>query len=232
MSSNPDPIDQIKKRFRIPAVRVHPPQADSASLFELPLPSRNSDQLEIEFLKPLRIEVVGIGAILSSKLAEDPSRIHIITPEQFEEFICDRLFAMGFEPCRTGHSNRKDGGIDILFWPRGKVQFPFLCAAQLKHHANPNKKEGPSTVRDFAGVMAGHSFNAGLIVTNTSFTPDAIWFSKQHAKLIRLRDLQDIRRWLYDNFSDDAEWRELPDSIEISPGIFVPIRKGKKLPSS
>jgi hypothetical protein len=216
-------MDQITKRYRVPAVRVQPPPPGS-TVPSQPQDSFRGDQLILPFANPLRIELLGIGAFLTAKLVQDPTLVHDLTPEQFEELICDRLLAMGFEPRRTGNVNRKDGGVDILFWPRERVPFPFLCAAQVKHHADKSKNEGASTVRDFAGVMAGHPFNAGLIVTNTSFTPDAQWFSRQRAKLIRLRDFQDIRRWLFNNFADDAEWREIPDSIEIAPGIFVPIR--------
>jgi hypothetical protein len=131
---------------------------------------------------------------------------------------------MGFEPKRVGPLTRKDGGVDILFWPKAKGAFPFLGAAQVKHHRNSVTSEGVRTVRDFAGVMAGHPFAAGLIVTNTSFSPDAEWFAREHARLVRLRDFVDIRRWLLGNFSDEAEWREIPRSLELCPGVVVKIR--------
>jgi hypothetical protein len=72
--------------------------------------------------------------------------------------------------------------------------------------------------------VAGHSLAAGLLVTNTSFSPDAEWYAREHAKLIRLRDFNDIKRWLFNNFTDDAEWREIPSSIEVCPGVIVWIR--------
>jgi hypothetical protein len=173
---------------------------------------------------PLRVELIGISSILSEQLFKEPSLLYRISPEEFEEFICDRLFAMGFEPRRVGATNRKDGGVDVLFWPRLSGAFPFLGAAQVKHHRNPNTKEGPATVREFAGTVASHPFNAGLLVTNTSFSPDAEWYAHEHAKLLRLRGFSDIRRWLLNNFIDDAEWREIPKSIELCPGIVIRIR--------
>ncbi len=121
-----------------------------------------------------------------------------------------------------------EGGIDVLFWPRQKGAFPFLGAAQIKHHRNPKRKEGSSTIRDFYGAISAHPINAGLIVTNTTFSPDAEWFTREHAKLVRLRDFSDIRRWILNNFVDEAEWRELPRSIELCPGVIVNIRKRAK----
>ncbi len=106
----------------------------------------------------------------------------------------------------------------------GKVCLPIPGSGQMKYHATPYIAEGPATVREFAGVMSGHTFNAGIIVTNTAFSPDAQWFAREHAKLIRLRDFKDIRRWMFGLFDDSAEWRELPSGIEVCPGIFVKIR--------
>ncbi len=79
-------------------------------------------------------------------------------------------------------------------------------------------------MRDFAGVLAAHPFNAGLIVTNTGFTADAIWFARNHAKLLRLRGFEDLLRWVADDFSADGEWRDIAQSIELCPGFVVRLR--------
>ena len=211
LASDPGPKELATQRIRVPAVHVMnriSPRVDT----------------QLSFLSPLQVELVGIGPVLSEQLAKEPTLLHRISPEEFEEFICDRLFAMGFEPRRIGATNRKDGGVDVLFWPRLRGAFPFLGAAQIKHHRDPRTKEGPATVREFAGTLAEFPFNAGLLVTNTSFSPDAEWFAHKHAKLLRLRDFNDIRRWLFNNFDDDAEWREIPASIELCPGIIIRIR--------
>lgn len=221
MRSQPEPEDPATGRLRVPVVSV---RAESFPAIPSNTDPSLEGQLRLEFMHPLKIDIVRIGAALSIKLANDPQMIHSLSAEDFEAFVCDRLFQMGFEPRKTGSIFQRDGGIDIIFWPRNPVPFPFLCAAQVKHHAVERRKEGPASVRDFAGVMAGHPFNAGLIITNTSFTPNAEWYAKHHAKLIRLRGFEDIRRWLFNNFVDEAEWREIPGSIEISPGIIIPIR--------
>ncbi len=210
ISSATGPKDPITRRLRIPVVRV--------------VPAIRIGDSQLPLFRPLRVNLVGVGVTLAERLSGEPSLVHKLTPEEFEEFICDRLFAMGFEPRRVGSSNRKDGGIDILFWSRLPAAFPFLGAAQVKHHRDANRSEGSGTVRDFAGSIAGHPFNAGLLVTNTQFSPDAEWFARERAKLVRLRGFEDIRRWIFGNFSDEAEWREIPDSIELCPGVIIRIR--------
>lgn len=173
--------------------------------------------------KPM-VDVIGVGRILAKHLAHDPTLVHGLSPEEFEELICDRLSAMGLEARRVGGAFQKDGGIDIVFWSNGS-NFPFLGAAQVKHHRTPRTNEGVGSVRDFAGAIAGQPFGAGIIVTNTSFTADAEWFARERAKLIRLRDYHDVRRWLLGDFADDAEWREIPESIQLCPGVTIDLRK-------
>jgi hypothetical protein len=176
-------------------------------------------------VKPIRIDLIGVGAGFMKALKDDPYLVHEISPEQFEEFICDRLYAMGLEPQRVGNTNSKDGGVDVIFWPRERGAFPFLGAAQIKHHRNPQTKQGPSAIRDFAGVLAGHPFTAGILVTNTSFTPDAEWFAREHARLVRLREFRDIRRWMFDIFDNAAEWREIPTMIQLCPGVSITLKQ-------
>ncbi len=203
-AATPEPKEHVTGRVRVPALRVAGPSFTNS-------------------IQPLRVELVGIGQVLCEKLLTGPELVHSITPEQFEEFVCDRLFAMGLEPQRVGSTNQKDGGIDVLFWPRQKNAFPFLGAAQVKHHRNLKAKVGPAPIREFQGVIGSHPISAGLIVTNTSFTSDARWFASEHARLIRLRDYGDMRRWMLGQFGDE-EWRELPNSIELCPGVVIKIR--------
>lgn len=179
---------------------------------------------QLSLFDPVRIEIFGIGCNLSERLSGSPELIHSLSPEEFEEFICERLYAMGFEPRQIGRTFQADGGIDVVFWPRVPSSFPFLGAAQIKHHRSSKQKEGPGTVREFVGSISGRPFSAGIIVTNTSFSPSAEWFAHQQNGLIRLRGFADICRWLENNFSADAEWREIPSSIELAPGMFVKIR--------
>jgi hypothetical protein len=93
---------------------------------------------------------------------------------------------------------------------------------QVKHRRDPSSKVGPEPLRELMGVMATHRFfSAGMIVTNTSFTPDAKHFASRSQSLLRLRDFNDLMRWVADNFLDEAEWRELPTRVQLCEGIWV-----------
>jgi hypothetical protein len=211
IASDPGEKDRYSGRIKVPAIRVL--EANG----QLVGPERS-------IFEPLRVELVSVSSVIWQQLQGDASAMHQLSPTQFEELICDRLFAMGFEPKRVGATNERDGGVDIIFWPRNAVPFPFLGAAQVKHRQNVRRKESPATVREFAAAISGHPFSAGLLVSNTSFSADAEWFARERAKLVRLRGFDDVRRWLLGKFDDAAEWREIPRSIELCPGVIVDIR--------
>lgn len=175
-------------------------------------------------VQPARVEIVGIGEILSAQLAADPTMLHRLSPDQFEEFVCDRLAARNLEAKRVGGVYDKDGGIDIVFWPKPGA-FPFLGAVQVKHHRDPSAKEGSGSVRNFAGAIAGHGFGAAILATNTGFTPDAKWYASKQSGLIWLRDFEDMKRWIANDFADREERRDLPDEIELCPGVVVKISR-------
>lgn len=156
-------------------------------------------------------------------LAEDPARLHDMSPRAFQRFVADRLDAMGLDVQLVGDVNRKDGGVDLVAYPKShRCPFPFLLAAQVKHHRT-GAHTGARDVRDFHGAVTsrGSAFNVGLLVTNTTFTPDARWFGQENAALLRLRDIADLQRWLHDDFVNENEWREIPESIQLAPGIQI-----------
>jgi hypothetical protein len=184
-----------------------------------------------ETIVQTEVIVVNITPKLVRVLLSQPDEIYNLSPEMFEDLLLDRLLAMGFGVSRVGkHTNQKDGGVDIIAWPE-RLTFPFLMGIQAKHHRSPVKKTGPGPVRELQGAVQNFGFNAGVLVTNTTFTPDAQWAAKQQPLLVRLRDLDDIQRWLKDDFLDEYDWREMPEQVEVCPGITIQIPKPKIISS-
>jgi restriction endonuclease Mrr len=173
-----------------------------------------------------RIELVQFDLTeeLVRKISNNSEILQMISPDKFEDVVHNRLEAMGLSVQRIGNTNRKDGGIDFVFFPKTDTPFPFLGAVQVKHHRKNAVKTGASDVRDFVGAVAGPYFQTGLLITNTTFSPDAKWFASKHEPKVRLRDFQDLVRWFAGNFNAEAEWREIPDRIELCPGFFVDLK--------
>ncbi len=191
---------------------------------------RPSEQLQLTLplgeaiVRRTIVQLIGVTRHLEPQLLSDEELrrfLYGLHPEEFEELVLDRFLAMGMEAKRVGHSRAKDGGVDIVFWSGASIPVPYLGAVQVKHTRSPVKKIGPRAVRELAGVLNNQPFQVGMVVTNTSFTPDAEWFAEQQRSLIRLRDMHDLRRWIAAEFTDEAEWREMPRQIELCPGVTV-----------
>jgi hypothetical protein len=186
------------------------------------------EQLPLALEEPVALVTTQVYAAnvtpqLVDALLARPDMIYELSPHVFEELICDRLQAMNLGVERVGgHTYQKDGGIDIVAWPLA-TPFPFLMAIQAKHHRLSQRKTGPGPVRDLLGIVHTHPFSAGVLVTNTTFTPDAEWIAEQMPMLVHLRDIHDIERWLSDNFLDEEDWREMPNKITVCPGVVVRI---------
>jgi hypothetical protein len=146
-----------------------------------------------------------------------------LSPDKFEQFVAERLDRAGFNVKLTGLTNRKDGGIDLIAVPKAASVGSIVIAAQMKHH-QATRKTGRDAV-DRLLAWKDSPFGVGLLVTNTSFTKDAIWTAQQerNARFLKLRDFTDLKRWLEDQFSEDAEWREIPTRVELAPGCVIEV---------
>ena len=172
------------------------------------------------------IEVVDFSPVFIRWLKEDPKRIAELAPDKFEDLIADRLTKIGLNVEKTGTTNTPDGGIDLIATPKNSL-FPYVLAAQIKH-SRSNRKVSAGVVRDFRGAITSLSVDIGMIVTNTDFTSTAEWTARQLPKLIRLRNLEDIKSWLANEIDESVVTRDLPESINVAPGLIIPIPRSIK----
>ena len=182
--------------------------------------------------KTALVRVVDFSPDLLRFLQEDPTRLRSLSPDQFERFTAERLDRMGYNVTLTGATNRKDGGIDLIAVPKLAALGSYVIAGQVKHHRG-DQTTGVDAV-DRLLAWKDSVFRAGLLVTNTSFTKDAVWKAHKdgNAHFLRLRDFTDLKRWLQDQYGSDEDWREIPDRIELAPGIVVEIPRPRITSSS
>jgi Restriction endonuclease len=134
---------------------------------------------------------------------------------------------MGFDVTLTGSTTTRDGGIDLIAIPKVRSVGSFLLAGQIKHHRG-RQKTGRDAV-DRLLAWKDTCFRLGLLITNTFFTRDAIWTSNEeaHRAFIRLRDFNDLKRWLEDYFHSQEDWQEIPQEVTLAPGVTIAIPKPK-----
>ncbi len=176
---------------------------------------------------PTIVTCVDVPPELLQLLREQPEKLSGLSPEQFERLIANRLDQMGFDVKVTGPSSLRDGGIDLIAVPKIRTVGAFLLAAQVKHH-----RFGRRTGREAVDRLLSWKdspFRLGLLVTNTGFTRDALWAaSEERAKhFLRLRDFEDLKRWLQDNFWSQDDWQEIPDQVSLAPGLIVEIPRSR-----
>jgi transcriptional regulator with XRE-family HTH domain len=158
-------------------------------------------------------------------LRDNPGELRNLSPERFEHVVAERIDRMGYDVQLTGATTRRDGGIDLIAVPKIRTLGSFLLAAQIKHHRG-DRHTGRQDV-DRLLAWKDSDFRVGVMVTNTAFTKDARWLADQanSRAFLRLRDFEDLKRWLRDQFDAESDWRELPDVISLAPGITVEVPK-------
>jgi len=173
------------------------------------------------------VTIIDITPHLLQLLREDPKKLRSLSPSQFEQFVAGRLDAMGYDVTLTGQIYQADGGIDLIAVPKIRTVASFLLAGQIKHHRG-NRKTGVEAV-DRLLSWRNRGFNLGLLVTNTEFTSHARWLAMQEGNqsFLRLRDFEDLKRWIQDNFTSEEDWREIPERIILTPNLTIKIPKPK-----
>ena len=160
-------------------------------------------------------------------LRDNPEELRNMSPQRFEHLIAERIDRMGYDVQLTGSTTRRDGGIDLIAVPKIRTVGSFLMAVQVKHHRGDRTTGRPDADRLLA--WKDSPFRVGVMVTNTTFSKDARWLADQvgNKAFLRLRDFEDLKRWLRGQFGSEFDWREIPDVIELAPGITIPVPKGR-----
>jgi transcriptional regulator with XRE-family HTH domain len=174
-----------------------------------------------------QVSFLDVTSQLIVLLGDNPNELRNLSPERFEHVVAERIDRMGYDVQLTGATTQRDGGIDIIATPKIRTVGSFLMAVQVKHHRG-NRTTGRPEVDRLLAWKDSH-FRVGVMVTNTSFSQDARWLADQvgNKAFLRLRDFEDLKRWLKGQFDSEFDWREIPDLISLAPGITVAVPKGR-----
>jgi len=125
--------------------------------------------------EPYSVQLVEFPPDLLSWFLVDTERLKHLDPSKFERLIADRLEQMGLDVHIVGNVFRMDGGVDMIAYPKpGLCAVPFMLAVQAKHHRTERKTGSPDVQRFLGAIRTSRPpFHLGMIVTNTSFTPNA-----------------------------------------------------------
>lgn len=102
-------------------------------------------------------------------------QIYALSPSEFEAFVRDVLGSLGYRDLRL-NGGSGDLGVDI--W--GRTPQGQSAAIQCKRYS-PHRKIGSPVIQTFIGMQkVHHGADAGVFVTTSGFTVDAMQLARQH----------------------------------------------------
>jgi len=129
---------------------------------------------------------------LIGRLSANPRLLHELPPRKFEELVAELLNRDGLEVHLTPAT--RDGGRDVLAFhktPVGKLLYLVEC----KRHG-PNNPVGIAIVQRLYGVVTQERATAGLVVTTSRFTKEALTFADTVKHQFGVRDYEALKDWM------------------------------------
>ncbi|SDM42853.1 Restriction endonuclease [Paenibacillus sp. OK060] len=126
------------------------------------------------------------------EIKNNPQYVYDITSREFEEVVAEIFRSKGYEVKLTPAT--RDGGKDLIvkYNVMGK---PFVIYVECKKYGSENKVS-VDVIRGLYGVQTSEKVNAGLIVTTSAFTTDAVDFAKKQGYLMNLADFNELIKWI------------------------------------
>ncbi|MBW8002332.1 MAG: restriction endonuclease [Planctomycetes bacterium] len=129
---------------------------------------------------------------LISRLSKNPELLHDLHPRKFEELVAELLSREGLEVHLTPET--RDGGRDVLAFhqtPVGRLLYLVECKRHLR-----TRPVGIAVVQRLYGVVAQERATAGLVVTTSRFSKEALTFAETVKHQLGLKDYENMKIWL------------------------------------
>ena len=126
------------------------------------------------------------------RLSKNPHLVREIRPRKFEELVAELLSRDGLEVHLTPET--RDGGRDVLAFhqtPVGRLLYLVECK---RYRAG--RPVGIAIVQRLYGVVSQERASAGLVVTTSHFSKDALTFADTVRHQLGLRDYEALKQWL------------------------------------
>ena len=125
-------------------------------------------------------------------LAQYPEDLYRLEPRKFEELVAELLVREGMQVQLTPET--RDRGRDILALQHGPAGH-HLYLVECKRYA-PNRPIGVELVRSLYGVLEQERATAGVLITTSRFTRDALKFADPIRYRLSLKEFDDLKKWL------------------------------------
>ncbi len=133
-----------------------------------------------------------INQDILNRIRRSPYDMHLLNPRQFEEMVAELMTRKGYNVDLTKAT--RDGGKDLIIANHLDIG-NFIYYVECKKYA-PTNPVGVNLVRELAGTITADRVTAGLMITSSYFSPDAIQFSEIFKNQISLIDFMKLKEWL------------------------------------
>ena len=134
-----------------------------------------------------------VDRALIERLKQFPDELRLIDRRKFEEVVAEIFDGFGYEVELTKQT--RDGGKDIIAIKRREVNLKYLIECK---RPDPGNVIGVAAVRQLWGVKDDEGASKAVLVTTTSFSPDARSFVDRHIWELEARDFEGLQEWLDD----------------------------------
>lgn len=166
---------------------------DNSVLDAVKLDRANSKNTDFSGIEATILQDAGL-AISKEVLDKEAERIEDLSPGEFENLVIKLFESFGYSSV-SPDSNR-DYGYDIMLHPNDPVLGDNIYLLEAKRYSS-ERKVSASVVRELIGATVMKNAKGGVLVTNSSFTAEAIRAAEQYGNL-RLIDGAKLRELITD----------------------------------
>ncbi|MFD0763233.1 restriction endonuclease [Mucilaginibacter lutimaris] len=147
---------------------------------------------ENPIFQEIKNDIIIVNGNTLEKLKKNPELMHKLTPREFEEMTAELFEKQGYKVDLTQAT--RDGGKDLIVARRDDIG-DFIYYVECKKYG-PKNPIGVNLVRELLGTVHADKVTAGVMITSSYFSPDAIEFSKKEKHRLSLVDYVQLKEWL------------------------------------
>jgi len=133
-----------------------------------------------------------INKSLLGKVQNNPNYMYNLSPREFEEMVAELMYKKGYSVDLTKQT--RDGGKDLIIANHQDIG-DFIYYVECKRFSS-HRPVGVNLVRELVGTIYADRVTAGIMITSSYFSPDAIEYSNKFKNQMSLIDYVKLKEWL------------------------------------
>ncbi|SFR63562.1 Restriction endonuclease [Marinobacter daqiaonensis] len=133
-----------------------------------------------------------VNQSILERMKYNPDAMYHLSPRQFEEMVAELMVKRGYQVDLTKAT--RDGGKDLIIASHVDIG-NFMYYVECKRYA-PTNPVGVNLVRELVGTISADRVTAGIMITSSYYSPDAVEFSEKFRHQLSLIDFIKLKEWM------------------------------------